>query len=747
MSELERTPLVTSGRPAWSEQRLVRLLVLGQSRPLAVTVLVGLLLAAALIPDWRPLEGLRLALFDSYQRSFPRKRESAPAVIVAIDEASLTAHGQWPWPRSVLARLLALIGRAGPAAIGLDLLLPEPDRLSAAQLASSLPGVGPRLRSELAKLPDGDALLAGTLRRLPVTLGIAGLETGQAPAVPPRSVPFLVRGGDPSRFLRQFPGVLRSVEAIDAAAAGHGLLSADATDGVVRRVPMVARVAGVMVPSLSLDMLRLAAGETALALRVDASGVREAAVGDLTVPTAPDGSLWVRFGPPDSTRFISATDVLAGNFERERFEHKLVLIGFTGLGLLDYQAIPLGSRMPGVEVHAQILENMFDRQFLQRPAWAGQVERVVLVVCGALLIVLVPLLRPRLSTVIYIIMMSGLLFAGFASYRTQGLLLDMALPVAGASLVFGALLAGTLADADMQRRQLGRALDEQRETAARLLGELEAARRIQLGMLPPASGELHQDPRFTLHAIMEPAHEVGGDLYDFFKVGEGHLLFLVGDVSGKGVPASIFMAVSKALYKSIALRRSTRDRLPDLGGVMTAANVEISRDNPGMLFVTLFAGLLDLESGRLEYCNAGHDAPHALPYGQEPVRLDGGWGPPLCAVEEFQYAAAMRDLQPGETLVLVSDGVPEAMDRGGRLYGRQRLVHLLADLARAEPEIIAAAIREHVRSFVGDAEPSDDLTVLVVRWNGPAGKDTVRDDVAASESTNQRAEGRVARAE
>jgi len=139
-----------------------------------------------------------------------------------------------------------------------------------------------------------------------------------------------------------------------------------------------------------------------------------------------------------------------------------------------------------------------------------------------------------------------------------------------------------------------------------------------------------------------------------------------------------------------------------------------------MQFVTLFAGLLDLASGRLEYCNAGHDSPHALARGREPVRLDGGWGPPLCAVEGFQYTPATYQLEPGETLVLVSDGVPEAMDRQGRLFGRAHLTGLLTTgMAGAEPETIASALREQIRSFVGDAEASDDLTMMVVRWNGP----------------------------
>jgi adenylate cyclase len=685
---------------------------------LGVTVLVLLLLVAALYPDTRGLHGLRLSLFDSYQRTFPRQQLSAPVVIVAIDEASLQRYGQWPWPRTFLARLLDGIGRHRPAAIGIDLLLPEPDRLSPDQLALSLTHASPALRRELSRLPANDALLAGTVKRLPVVLGMAGLDSAVPSATPPRTAPFLAQQ-DASEHVRTFSGVLRSLEPIDAASPGHGLISIDAPDGVVRRVPMLASIDGLLVPALTMDMLRVAGGESGFTLDAGPDGLRAMRVGDLAVPVDADGNLWLHFGRAVGGRFVSAAAVLEGAVEPAQLERKLVLVGFTGLGLLDFQATPLGQRLAGVEIHAQVLENVFDGRLLRRPAWAAQAERVVLVACGTLLIVLVPALRPRASLALYTVLVALLLGVGFALFRGQGLVLDAALPVLGATLVYGALLAGTLADADLHQRQLTRALARERQTAERLSGELEAARRIQLGILPPASGDFYQDPRFSLHALTEPAREVGGDLYDFFKPDADRLFVLIGDVSGKGLPASLFMAVSKALYKSLALRAAGEREAVDAGALMQAANAELSRENPATLFVTAFGGVLNLRTGHLEYCNAGHDIPSTLAPGRATLgRLEDAWGPPLCAMEGFRYTAAGYDLQPGETLVLVTDGVPEAMDAGKSLYGRERLARLLAALSPAqEVSAITTAVRDDVRAFEGQAERSDDLTVLVLRWN------------------------------
>jgi serine phosphatase RsbU (regulator of sigma subunit) len=208
-------------------------------------------------------------------------------------------------------------------------------------------------------------------------------------------------------------------------------------------------------------------------------------------------------------------------------------------------------------------------------------------------------------------------------------------------------------------------------------------------------------------------------LYDFFKLGNDHLFFMVGDVAGKGLPASIFMAVSKALYKSAALR-SRPENGTAIGEVMRAANDEISRDNPEMLFVTVFAGILDLKSGELDWCNAGHDSPFCLRPGKKiPTRLEGDAGPPLCVIEGYAYRPERYRLLPGEALCLFTDGVTEAMNANNELYGRRRLYSVLESCTEATDALqLVNAIRDDVRAFVLATERSDDLTMLVLRWNG-----------------------------
>ena len=629
-----------------------------------------------------PLGALRNAVFDGYQKLMPRSRVSAPAVVVAIDERALDARGQWPWPRTIVADLIRAIVAARPAAIGVDLLFVEADRSSA----------------------GADAALAQAIQGEKVVMGIAGLEyRDRRYPFPPQVAPARISSMR-ELPLRRFDGHLQSRPEINRAAAGRGLISSDAKE-IVRRVPLVARIGQVIVPALSVEMVRVAAAAPLLRL-VDEGGERVVlGIGDLAVPLQSDGSLQVYFGYHDPERTVSAEDVLTGAASAELLRDKLVLVGVTGLGLLDYQATTLGERIPGVEVHAQILEQIFDGNYLRRPTGATWIEAALLAAVGIVLVLCVPAIRPWMSSMVLGAAMALLVASGLAAFRA-GYLVNVAAPAFAAVLLFATLLAATLAEADRQGRLL-------REAQARVAGELEAARRIQMGLLPAPRELFAAEQRFTLEALLEPARTVGGDFYDCFMLDQHRLFFLVGDVSGKGLAASLFMALSKSLLKSIALRGAQ-----DPAQIFNQANAEISRDNPESLFVTAFAGLLDARSGRLAFCSAGHEPPIACQPGQAPQRIMDSGGPPLCVIRDFQYSSSALQLTTGGWLCAVTDGVTEAMNERGELYGSARLMETLRVVPAAAPQAIVTAVRDDVRRFAGAAEQSDDVTLLCVRWNG-----------------------------
>ena len=646
----------------------------------------------------------------------PRARASAPVVIVAIDEASLDRHGQWPWPRTTLARLVTTLAEARPAAVGLAIVMAEPDRLSPDRLARLVPALEADVASRLGRLPANDAVLAASLRGLPLALGVAGVDDAAAGG-PGRHAPVRVRGGDPLPFVRRFASALRSVSEIDAAAAGHGLVNPDLEAGIVRRLPLVSAVDQTLLPTLGIEMLRLAAAEPSYTVHVTGHGVEGVSVGGLRVTTQADGAAWIHYTPHDRARFVSAADVLEGQAPPALFERRLVLIGVTALGLGDSHATPVSTRMSGVEIHAQLLETVFDGRVLARPRWARWAETATLVAGGLLLIGLGPAWAVRTAVVAGLAVLAGVGALGFLAYLQLGLLLDVTVPALGLSAIFAALMGVTLSEAQAQRRALRRELAAEREAAARVAGELEAARRIQMGTLPRVADVVAGDGRLALHALVEPARTVGGDLYDFFRLDADRIFVLVGDVSGNGVPGSLFMAVSKALCKSAALRWAG-----DLSATMQEASAAIARDNAEALFVTAWAAVLDLSDGRLEYCNAGHEPAWLLPAAGSPPRpLGEGGGPPLGLLGAFAYATAACRLGPGDTLCLLTDGVTEAAGPGGSLYGRARLQELLGGLTSCTGvDTVARAIQADVARFAGGAEPEDDVALLVLRWHGAA---------------------------
>jgi len=357
---------------------------------------VGLLLLAILLLirvwDPRPLEELRLRSFDFFQTTSPRDSAVRPVVIVDIDESSLSAFGQWPWPRTILADLLTRLYEWQAAAIAFDVIFPEPDRSSLNEAVKHFRDLDDDTRGRLLHLPSNDEVFAQAIGRGNVVLGQAGINAFHPRSLekPPETA-FATVGPDPSPYLIAFPYILRNLPKLEQAAVGHGLISIRTErDGMVRRVPIVMQAEDKIVPALTLDLLRVATGSSTIMIRTDESGIQSVAVPGLELPTDRNGRIWVYFGPHDKARFVSAKDVVEGNVAPEIFAGKLVLVGTSAIGLLDVKTTPVLSAMPGVEVHAQLLEAALTNSLLVAPSYAIVVEMIGALIGGVVLALLAP---------------------------------------------------------------------------------------------------------------------------------------------------------------------------------------------------------------------------------------------------------------------------------------------------------------------------------------------------------------------
>jgi adenylate cyclase len=419
-------------------------------------IVAGVVLVAliALLQVIRPpaLERLGLLLFDSYQRAAPRAYEDAAVRIVDIDDESIRRLGQWPWPRTEIARLTERLGQAGASVVAFDVVYSEPDRTSPAQLAAQLErgGAAPAVVSQLRRLPDNDAQLARSFAVTPTVLGyFLDIDRAGSPVAPKAG--FAV-AGSPPREVPRFRRGIESLPVLSNAAAGSGSVSLAAdSDGVLRFVPLLAQQGDQLLPSLSLEALRVAQGAGSITVKTsDASGETQGApgrvvaikVGEFEVPTTASGGLWLHWTAPTTARTVPAWQVLDGTLSPEKLEAavggRIVFVGAGAIGLRDLVSTPLSDRELGVMAHAQAVEQAVLGKYLLRPDWAPGLELALVLLLGMTLSLLLPRLGAAKGAVVVLAAIALVMTGSWQAFVRLGFLLDPLYPVLALVLVYSA---------------------------------------------------------------------------------------------------------------------------------------------------------------------------------------------------------------------------------------------------------------------------------------------------------------------
>lgn len=410
-------------------------------------VLAALLLQ--LIPGPVP-QALRNSLFDQFQRWHPRAYVEAPVRIIDIDDESLEKLGQWPWPRTRIAEMVDRLSATGVAAIGFDVMFAEPDRTSPAAIAG-LWQLDARLRRELGRLPDHDQALADSLHRADVVIGFA-VERARAPGLqggryPLKKMSVVNLGEDQRHWLHHFNSAVSTLPLLEKAAKGNGALSfVPDGDGVVRRVPLVLDLAGEAVGTLSSEVLRVAQGAGFITLRSaghmqgftgerDNAGLGEVRIGEIRVPTTPQGEVWVHYSLPRPQRSLPAWKVFDGSLPPGELAGNIVLIGTSAQGLMDLRFSPFGL-MAGVEAHAQLLEQILTEHYLERPGWATAAESMLLLLAGFAVGILALRTRALVAATVCLLVLVLMFVAAWLAFVEAGLLLDPLIPAIGILLSF-----------------------------------------------------------------------------------------------------------------------------------------------------------------------------------------------------------------------------------------------------------------------------------------------------------------------
>jgi adenylate cyclase len=411
------------------------------------------------------VRALRLIAFDHFQRLDPPKYDpELPVRIVDIDEASLAKIGQWPWPRTTVRDLLAELAAKGAAVVAFDVLFAEPDRTSLEAIVKQLPASrAAAVTAAMAGRPSNDQQFADEIEKTPTVLSTV-LGQGTATTLPAKAG-FVFGGDDPRPFLQEFDVATPNLPPFEQATHGIGAFNWVADrDQIVRRVSLMFRLNDAFVPSLAAEALRIAQGASTYLLKASnasgetafgqSTGLNHIRIGDIIVPTDSAGGVFLKFRHYNKAEYIPAWKVLAGEVSPDDIEGKIILVGTSAPGLLDLRATPVDAAVPGIDVHAQVLEHLLTGTFLERPDYAPALEEFVILALGIMLAVVLPRVSAKASAAIGLLTIALVLLGGWAVYQYASIFLDPSYP----ALVLGFMTAGitlyTYNTAEVQRAHI-----------------------------------------------------------------------------------------------------------------------------------------------------------------------------------------------------------------------------------------------------------------------------------------------------
>jgi adenylate cyclase len=413
------------------------------------------------------VEGVQHKVFDAFQRAKPRPYEPVAVRVIDIDDESLARLGQWPWPRTQLARFVRRFSDLGAAVTVFDAVFSEPDRTSPSRVAALWPQTPETeaLRQGVARLPDHDAVLAGVLKKSPVVLGFA-LTAEHNDVVPAAKALFAYGGDGPLAFLDDYSGAVANLPVLERAAAGVGCFNfVPERDGMARRAPLLLRRGQTLLPSLSAEALRVAQGAANIAVKTAGAsgetsfgrqhtGITKVKIGRYVVPTDEKGRVWVYFTEGTAERTLPAWKLFEKDFDRSQVESGILFVGTSAAGLKDLRATPLDPALAGVQVHANLTEQILLGRFLQRPDWAEGAELIYMALLGLLLLGLLPWLGAAWCALVGGAGIAAAAGFSWHMFAARGLLVDPVFPGLTVLVVYMSSSLISYLRSETERRQV-----------------------------------------------------------------------------------------------------------------------------------------------------------------------------------------------------------------------------------------------------------------------------------------------------
>ncbi len=533
------------------------------------------------------IKKLSLINYDFYQKNFINGEVNS-VTIIDIDEKSLAEIGQFPWRRDIYSKILENLNKFNPSAIAFDIVFSEEDKQNPKNLLN-------RLKKEYEgfnyiEVDDSQKIFIEGLKNSKSILPIIGEPKDNLVINNSKpKISLIKKGNDPKNFLYSFKNKIISLEKLNNAAAGIGSISLiPSIDGIIRYAPVIINIDNSIWPSLSLEAVRISNNQKNLLVKTDTNGISEIKTRTNQIKTDSNALINIKFKYFDKSNYISVLDILDNKFDKKRIENKIILIGSSAQALFDIVKIANGNVVPGVEVHAHLIDNIIKSESIVIDQTTVLLGYAILIISTIIIVISTIKIKPRFSififvTLILIINLISVVFFKFDYYVDPLFNIFACAVIFLTSLYFKYLEENMLAIENDKKQMI---LKKEREIA----GEVQKK-------LFPTDKNLEK----FVYGKNTPAKDVSGDYYDFYKINENEFYFILGDVTGKGIKAGILMANAAAVFKSLAKMGSSVSK------TALYINNQVKDSSYQAMFITAVLGKVNLDTGEMEYVNMGHE--------------------------------------------------------------------------------------------------------------------------------------------
>lgn len=632
-----------------------------------------------------------------YQKVFPLKKNDSNVIIIDIDEKSLSKFGQFPWNRSIFAKIIENVDTSNPKAIGFDVFFSEKDKQSPEEIIKSYNILANDVINYLVNIKGHDERFRQQLENSKSVLAVLGSNVSSHGSYDRKAkARFLSKGGDPNQFTYNYPYSIGSLEKLEKSAKGLGSISfLDQTDGIIRSLPLIVRFNKKIYPTMGLEMVRVGENQKNLYVELDQVGVKRISVRPHKVLTDPNGILWIRYKESQKQQYISASSVFEGKFDKSRFENKFVLIGASAQGLFDLVKTPLGVTIPGVEVHANVIENILDQTYLIRNPNIYVFELLFSIILVCITFLLSQKIKPKYSLSIFFISLIIIIMIGFSFFIFRSQLIDISYPIF-------MLLVTFLTGLYFRFIEENKIALENLKKEAKLLKERELAGDVQKSLFP----DISKYENF-IYARNIPARDVSGDYFDVISVGKDEYYFTLADVSGKGVKAGMYMAKASSTFRTLSNLSYPLEK------VVYLVNNEIVEAKFKGMFVTAVFGKINVKTGDVTFINAGHESIMVVDSDKNFEFIKSEL-PPIGIIKYFAESMVKSKTMNlnDKTFVVYTDGVTEGYLKNGQELGAEGVERIVKNLNDVTPKNIVDTIAAELNW--GSDKLRDDITCLAL---------------------------------